>query len=145
MNQSEQIGYQLEYQDDPDQKAFHVLFEGINAYAVLKKGLQPIRPFGIFIKDEKGTIQGGTTGISFYGCLHVDMLWIKEKLRQQGLGTKLMKEAEAIGRERLCSFATVNTMDWEALPFYQKLGYEIEFVQEGYEKGSKMYLLRKTL
>lgn len=53
--------------------------------------------------------------------------------------------SEKIARERKCTFATVNTMDWEALPFYQKLGYSIEFVREGYDKASKMYLLRKEL
>ncbi|WP_068467559.1 GNAT family N-acetyltransferase [Candidatus Protochlamydia phocaeensis] len=145
MNQSKQNNYRFEHQDEPDQKAAHVLFEGINEQAVLKKALHPIKTFGIFVKDEQGIVLGGATGISYYGCLYVDMLWIKEELRQQGLGTKLIKEAEAIGRERLCSFATVNTMDWEALPFYQKLGYAIEFVREGYENNSKMYLLRKTL
>jgi ribosomal protein S18 acetylase RimI-like enzyme len=42
-------------------------------------------------------------------------------------------------------FVTLTTMDWEALPFYRKLGYEVEFVREGYEKNSKMYALRKNL
>jgi hypothetical protein len=36
-------------------------------------------------------------------------------------------------------------MGWEALPFYQKLGYSIEFVREGFEKESKMYMLRREL
>ena len=36
---------------------------------------------------------------------------------------------------RGCTFATVNTMDWEALPFYQKLGYEVECIRDGFEKA----------
>ena len=90
-------------------------------------------------------VLGGVKRATYYGCLYVDMLWLKEELRHQGLGTRLMAEAEKIGREHACSFASVNTMDWEALSFYQKLGYEIEFVRDGYEKQSKMYLLRKNL
>ena len=54
-------------------------------------------------------------------------------------------EAEKIGREHGALFVTLNTMDWEALPFYQKLGYSIEFTREGYEKKSKMFMLRKAL
>ena len=73
------------------------------------------------------------------------MLWVEESIRNQGFGKKIMEEAEKIARERKCAFATLNTMDWEALPFYQKLGYSIEFVREGYEKESKMYMLRKKL
>ena len=56
-----------------------------------------------------------------------------------------MHEAEKIGREHGALFVTLNTMDWEALPFYQKLGYSIEFTRKGYEKDSKMFMLRKNL
>ena len=73
------------------------------------------------------------------------MLWLKDELRKQGLGKKLMMEAEKIGYERRCTFSTVDTMDWEALSFYQKLGYSIEFVRKGFERESKMYMLRKEL
>lgn len=48
-------------------------------------------------------------------------------------------------REHGASFVTLNTMDWEALPFYQKLGYSTEFIREGYETNSKMFMLRKNL
>ncbi len=56
-----------------------------------------------------------------------------------------MKEAEKIGHQHGVRFATVNTMDWEALPFYEKLGYSVEFTREGYDKESKMFMLRKHL
>ncbi len=104
-----------------------------------------ISPFGIFIKDAHGLVLGRATRVTYYDCLYVDMLWLKEDLRHQGFGKKLMMEAKKIGRKRQCSFATVNTMDQEALTFYEKLGYDIEFVREGYAKESKMYMLRKKL
>jgi ribosomal protein S18 acetylase RimI-like enzyme len=56
-----------------------------------------------------------------------------------------MYEAEKIGRKHGALFVTLSTMDWEALPFYQKLGYSIEFTRTGYEKDSKMFMLRKNL
>lgn len=97
------------------------------------------------IKDQKQNVLGGISGTTFYGSLYVDSLWIDFSLRHQGWGTKLMKESEKIGKERGAKFATVNTMDWEALPFYQKLGYSIEFIREGYDNNSKMFMLRKAL
>lgn len=48
-----------------------------------------------------------------------------------------MMEAEKIGRNRQCKFVTLNTMDGKGQPFYQKLGYEIEFVQNGYSNDSR--------
>lgn len=146
MNRIKQGDYRFDYQDNPDANDERVLFDGINAQAILKKHVEkPIKSFGIFIKDTSENVLGGVKGATYYGCLYVDMLWLKEELRHQGFGTRLMEEAERIGREHECSFAAVNTMDWEALSFYQKLGYEIEFVRDGYEKQSKMYLLRKNL
>jgi ribosomal protein S18 acetylase RimI-like enzyme len=137
--------YHLEHHDAIPQEYEKILFHEISADAFRAKGLAPIRQFSVFIKDQKLNILGGATGVTFYGSLYVDMLWVDKTLRHQGWGTKLMREAEKIGRERGASFITLNTMDWEALPFYQKLGYSIEFTREGYEKDSKMFMLRKTL
>ena len=122
-----------------------VLYHGISERAFQAKGLSPIRSFSIFIKDQKEKVIGGTSGTLFYGSLYVDSLWVDETLRNQGWGTKLMEEAEKVGKKHGALFATLNTMDWEALPFYQKLGYSIEFTREGYEKDSKMFMLRKSL
>ena len=145
MNKIANINYHFEYQEELIQEDEQILLEGIADEAALKKKMDKITPFGIFIKDSLGAVIGGVSGFSCYGCLYIDMLWLKEELRKQGLGKKLMMEAEKIGCERQCTFSTVDTMDWEALPFYQKLGYSIEFVREGFAKESKMYMLRKNL
>jgi ribosomal protein S18 acetylase RimI-like enzyme len=135
--------YHLEHYDTIPHE--EILFRGISEEASRAKGLPPIRPFSIFIKDQKQNVLGGVSGTTFYGSLYVDSLWIDPMLRHQGWGTKLMHEAEQIGRERGARFVALNTMDWEALPFYQKLGYLIEFTREGYDKNSKMFMLRKIL
>jgi ribosomal protein S18 acetylase RimI-like enzyme len=122
-----------------------ILFKGISDYAFQEKGLPPIQPFSLFIKDQKQTVLGGISGVTLYGSLYIDSLWIDKAIRHQGWGTKLTREAEKIGKEREVSFAIIHTMDWEGLQFYQKLGYSIEFIREGYNKNSKMYMLRKTL
>jgi len=122
------------------------LFDGINVQADLLKKMQPIKPFSVELRNhDRKVIGGGATGVSLFGNLYVDMLWIEPHLRGQGWGTRLMRQAEMIGRDRGCSFATVNTMDWQALPFYQSLGYSTEFTREGFEKGAKMFFLRKAL
>lgn len=122
-----------------------ILFHGINEESGKAKGLQPIRTFCFSIENSEKEVLGGVNGVTYYGCLYVDMLWVSDRLRGRGWGTKLMQKAENLGKQQGCSFFTVNTMDWEALPFYQGLGYTIEFVREGYQKGSKMYFLRKGL
>ncbi|HEY4832553.1 MAG TPA: GNAT family N-acetyltransferase [Waddliaceae bacterium] len=135
--------YHLERDDTPNLET--ILYAGLNDEAVAAKGMNRVSTFGICIKNETQKILGGAKGAVLYGNLYVDSLWINNKMRNQGWGTKLMAEAEKIGKECGCTFATVNTMDWEALSFYQKLGYNIEFIREGFEKDSKMFMLRKKL
>lgn len=136
--------YHLEHHNSIPAAYEGILFKGISDHAFQERGLPPISPFSIFIKDSKNHVLGGVSGVSFYGSLYIDSLWVDQTLRNQGWGTKLMHEAEKVGKERNVRFITLNTMDWEALPFYQKLGYAIEFIREGYDKGSKMFLLRKN-
>lgn len=135
----------IQYDARPSPELADLLFQGINAESAKAKGMRPIESFGFFLRDDSNTVAGGITCVLLFGCLYTDMLWIDERYRGQGWGSKLMALAETLAKDHQCTFATVNTMDWEALPFYQKLGYEIEFTRTGYEKNSTMYLLRKSL
>lgn len=137
--------FKIVYKETPSPEEMQILREGIMFEAFTRKGMNKILPFSFFIRDSENKIVGGIQGNTFYGCLYTNLLWIAQEMRQQGLGTQLLNKAEQLGRERNCTFATLTTMDWEALNFYQKLGYQIEFIREGFEKDSKMYFLRKGL
>ncbi len=137
--------YRLVYQESIPKDLEELLFVGLNTNAFAKKAMSAVRTVAIFHKNTEGKLLGGLTGFSLFGCLHVDLLWVDDSMRGRGLGTQLMQAAEKAAKDRSCTFTTVNTMDWEALPFYQKLGYEIEFVRTGFEKQSTMYFLRKSL
>ncbi len=137
--------YYLECYNDISSEYEDMLLKGISDYAFEQKKLSAIHPFSIFIKDLHQQIVGGISGATFYGSLYIDSLWIDSKIRHQGFGTKLVLKAEELGKKREATFVTVHTMDWEGLLFYQKLEYMIEFVREGYEKDSRMFLLRKSI
>jgi ribosomal protein S18 acetylase RimI-like enzyme len=137
--------YRFDHQEMPKPEDVAILLNGLAEEALKAKGLSKALPFAVFIKDSQDKVVGGVQGVTYYGCLYVDLLWLQDSFRRLGLGTKLMREAEKIGKERNCTFATVNTMDWEALPFYEKLGYVVEFTRTGYEKNSKKYLLTRSL
>lgn len=139
------MSYQISYSDMLKPGEDEVLFEGLNFEAFRAKGLKPIKTFAFLIKDEKNEVLGGIKGVTYYGCLFIDTLWVSADLRGKGWGTKLMHAAEKLGRERKCTFSTLSTMDWEGKLFYEKLGYQLEFLREGYEKDSKMYFMRKNL
>lgn len=137
--------YTITFDADPSHANTTTIWKGISENAKLMKGFEPGKPFAFFIKDEMGAIKGGCSGFIFYGCLYTDLLWIDKSLREKGYGTDLMERVEKLATENSCRFMVVNTMDFEALNFYKKLGYNVEFERRGFEKNSIMYFLRKNL
>ncbi|KTD53452.1 hypothetical protein Lsan_3862 [Legionella santicrucis] len=137
--------FQIRYTPNPSAEEIQVLYDGIAGFAQEKKNQPPIECYGFFIHDDNDNIIAGCNGSMYYGCLYIDSLWVHELLRDKNLGTHLIQSAETLGKEKGCLFSTVNTMDWEALGFYQKLGYSIEYQRTGYFHQSTLYFLRKSL
>ena len=140
-----QMNYQITYEKNPKSEDIQVLNDGIMKQAKQKKGMKQLDFFAFFIRDNDGAIVGGCGGDNMYGGLFVGQLWVKETLRGMGYGTQLMQKAEMLAQESECNFIAVNTFDWEALDFYKKLGYYVEFERKGFDKNSIFYFLRKDL
>ena len=139
------MALQLSFEENPNSEDIQVLGDGIMEYAKQQRGLNPLDFFAFFIRDETNTIMGGCNGCTLYGSLYLDQLWVSDSIRHQGMGTQLIEAAFQYGKDKGCTFATVNTMDWEALGFYQKAGFIIEFERHGFLKDSIFYFLRKEL
>ena len=137
--------YKIDFASYPKSADTQVLCDGISDNAKIKKGHKPVSFFAFFIRDENGKIVGGCNGDILYGQLYVGQLWISENLRHQSYGTKLMHLAEDYAKKNGARFLSVNTMDFEALDFYKKLGFRVEFERHGFDKGSIFYFLRKDL
>ncbi len=137
--------YTINLETNPAPDDIQILCDGISHEAQKKKQLKSVSSFAFFIRDENGKIIGGCNGDILYGQLYVSQLWIDEKLRGQGYGTKLMQLAENHAKQNNCSFVAVNTMNFEAPEFYKKLGFIIEFERHGFDKDSVFYFLRKDL
>ncbi len=136
----------ITYREDllPEHKKF--IIEGLNRNAYLKKELgQDNNSFSFVIENNEGEIEAGIAGFNYYGCFYIDLLFVEENARDQGLGSALMQKAEDLARKRKCLFMAVNTMDFEAKPFYEKHGFKVEFERSGFENGAKAYFLKKEL
>lgn len=139
------MSYKIAFVENPDPKDVQILNDGIMAYAKEKVGFDPIRFFAFFIRDEKEQIIGGCSCDMLYGCVYVDSLWVNENFRGKGYGKQLIQQAEKLAKENDCNFISVNTMNWEALDFYKKLGFQVEFERHGFVGDSVFYFLRKNL
>ena len=137
--------YTISFESNPSQKDLQVLDDGIIEYAAQQKGQDPIELFSFFIRDKNNKIMGGCGGEMMYGHLYIGHLWIAASLRGQGYGRALMKAVEELALKNKCNFMAVNTFDWEALDFYKRFGFFVEFERHGFLHNSVFYYLRKNI
>jgi GNAT superfamily N-acetyltransferase len=123
-----------------------VILEGLRAYnaAQLGRDARPV-PLSVFVRDAHGDVQGGLIGQMLWDWLYIDKFWLPDSLRGSGLGAAVLAAAEERAIERGCRWAHLQTLEFQALPFYERRGYAVFGVLEGYPPGSRRYYLRKTL
>ncbi|MFF8973219.1 GNAT family N-acetyltransferase [Streptomyces sp. NPDC014995] len=103
-------------------------------------------PLHVWAMDDAGDLAGGLVGHTWTTWLHVTYLWVDERHRGSGLGTRLLTEAERLARrERGCRRVRLETWDFQAPDFYRKLGYEVVCVIEDYPPGITEFTLTKRL
>ena len=102
---------------------------------------QPVR---LVARDELG-VAGGLLGHIRWNWLYVAKLWVDERARGHGIGTQLLKAAEDLARSRGCIGVNLDTFEYQARPFYEKLGYELFGTLDGYPPGYRQFYLRKRL
>jgi GNAT superfamily N-acetyltransferase len=97
----------------------------------------------IFIRNESGELIGGLLSETYWKWLHISILWVHEDYRHEGLGKQLMAQAEAEAIRRGCQHADVDTMDFQAPGFYQRLGYSVWGVLEDLPPGHQRIFYKK--
>ncbi|HET6446396.1 MAG TPA: GNAT family N-acetyltransferase, partial [candidate division Zixibacteria bacterium] len=75
----------------------------------------------------------------------IHCLWVSERLRDQGIGSRLVLAIEQEAAERGGSTAITNTYSFQAPEFYAKLGYETFGIIPGFGNRFQKYFLRKNL
>lgn len=100
---------------------------------------------GVFVRDAGGRVLGGLLGHVRWRWVYVAKLWLPDELRGRGVGTRVMKAVEDYARRRECLGIYLDTFEYQALPFYAKLGYVQFGVLEGYPPGYRQFHLRKAL
>ncbi len=103
----------------------------------------PRGDYGAFIRDAQGRIVGGAVGELDWGWLYVDLLWVAEPYRGRGYGSRLMQAMEYVAYSNGLPQVYLATTSFQALPFYQKLGYDVWAMLDDRPKGYAYYYLRR--
>lgn len=122
------------------------IYQGFGRQAIQETGLNGLSEEAIsFEIFEDSEFVGAVVVQLFWGQLHIKFLFVEEKYRGRGMARKLMQHAFEFGRKQGCHFAFVETMNFQAPAFYQKLGFEIEFSRAGYARDTTFHYLKKAL
>jgi len=100
--------------------------------------------FSIVIRGEEGAAIAALTAYTAYAGIYVDDIWVDERRRGQGLGTKLLTALEERYRDQGYNNINLVTGAFQAADFYRKCGFEVEFVRynKHNSKLTKFFLVK---
>ena len=119
--------------------------EGLSRHSIEMTGYDEKSSPIAFVAMEGSMLAGAVIAQSFWKGLHVKNLYVSEEYRHQGIGSLLMQKLEAYGKEENCLFSFVETMSFQALDFYLKIGFKLDFTRLGYAHGASFHYLSKKL
>lgn len=104
-------------------------------------------PLHLYALDATGAIRGGLVGRTHAipQWLEISIIWVDEQVRRQGLGQKLMEEAEREAYLQGCRYARLATSNFQAPGFYERLGYSLYGKLENCPPGETVYYYWKEL
>ncbi|WP_018331115.1 GNAT family N-acetyltransferase [Actinomycetospora chiangmaiensis] len=88
---------------------------------------------------------GGLAGYTHFSWFYVEQLWVNASHRGTGLGSALLRAAEAEARRRECRGVWLDTYSFQARPFYEAHGYRLFGELIDYPPGHAKYFLTKRL
>lgn len=106
--------------------------DGIGRYNDGAAPLHEVQPLACVARLPDGRVAGGAVGRRWGTCCELQQLWVDEGARRRGIGTRLMQAFEAHAAARGCTAVYLETFDFQAPGFYQRLGYRTEHVRGGY-------------
>jgi len=115
----------------------------LRAYNIDRAGDPRFRPIAVMLTNEAGDHLGGLWGRCAYDWLFVELLAVPEDHRGKSYGKTLMEQAEGIARANDCIGIWLDTYEFQARGFYEKLGFEIFGTLEDHPIGQKRFFLCK--
>ncbi len=129
----------------PDAALKGVLEAGLQSYNELQAQRRDWRALAVTVRDpETGAVVGGILGRTSLGLFFLDLFYLPERLRGQGIGSRILRMAEDEAIRRGCHAATLVTVTFQAPAFYARHGWE-EFGRVPSAPGIERIFFRKIL
>ncbi|MGI8497501.1 MAG: GNAT family N-acetyltransferase [Gemmatimonadaceae bacterium] len=119
--------------------------KGLRQFNVERLGDPSYQEMVVLARDPSGEVVGGLIGEMRWNALYVAKLWVHADHRGRGIGRALLTAAEARAREQGRTRVSLDTFEFQARPFYERLGYRLFGTLEGYPTGYRQFYLAKRL
>jgi GNAT superfamily N-acetyltransferase len=117
------VSWEISIADQASDADVAELREALYEYNREVTGYRDGRSLSCFVRDE-GRLIAGIDGFTWGGYAFVDLLWVHQSVRGDGIGRRLLEAAEAEARARGCVTIVLMTHTFQAPGFYPKFGYE---------------------
>ncbi|WP_444946821.1 GNAT family N-acetyltransferase [Microbulbifer sp. VTAC004] len=135
----------IEVLENPAQELIDFLDKKLDEFNWRNWEVKERLPLAVQIRNASGEVIAGAAARSFGDWLLLDTLSVSEELRGQNIGSQLLSKIEISGKQRGCKKCLLDTLNFQAMPFYKNQGYEVKWVQEGYPKEGCKYFMVKEL
>ena len=97
------------------------------------------------VRDANKEIIAALSGHTWGRTCEIVNLWVAERYRKQGIGTRLLESAESEAMQRKCEQLVLTTHSFQAPDFYIRFGFETCGAVEDYPVGHRYLVMRKSL
>ncbi len=137
------LNYTVEHEWDNDSS--QAVMEGLRNFNAAFIGTDKPRQLAIIVRNDEGQIVAGLLGETKWDWMFIGWVWVNDSYQMNGIGTRLMQEAEREAQEMGCHHTHLTTLDFQAKGFYEKLGYEVFAALEDYPRGHTRFMMKKKI
>lgn len=130
--------------DDPPEALRTAVGDGLDRYNDTHSSLVDVTSFGCSVRDGERIVGGALARIWGSNC-ELQLLWVDENTRGNGLGRQLVERIEAHAISRGCTLIYLSTFSFQAPGLYRKLGYETALTIDGFPGGVSKFMMRKRV
>ena len=135
----------LELDEQPTSEDYRTLVDGVRSFNRDRTGNEWPRPVAFYLRDTERRIIAGVQGTLWGRSMHIDAVWVDEEQRGKNLGSQLMTAIEEYAAAHAHPLIYLETTSFQALPFYEGLGYRVFGELPRISEGHTLYFLMKEL
>jgi GNAT superfamily N-acetyltransferase len=138
-----ELTFTVEPEPTPEER--YRIIDPLIAYNEAQAGPRNSKEFAFFVRSERSELVGGLLGSTHWNHFFVSAIFVDQKFRNEGIGRELMIRAEAFALEQGCDTIYLDTFDFQAPGFYEKLGFKVFGKLEDYPAGHRRFYLVKQI